>query len=65
MQQPDSRIAVMDIGTNTCLMLIAEMEAGRPKVILDILESPRLGEGVKRSGNISPEALKRTIKTTQ
>ena len=62
MQQPDSRIAVLDIGTNTCLMLIAEMDGGKPKMILDLLESPRLGEGIKQSGKISPEALKRTAK---
>lgn len=62
MQQPDSRIAVLDIGTNTCLMLIAGMADGKPKKILDLLESPRLGEGIKQTGNISPEALKRTAK---
>jgi exopolyphosphatase/guanosine-5'-triphosphate,3'-diphosphate pyrophosphatase len=62
MQQPDSRIAVLDIGTNTCLMLIAGMDDGKPKKILDLLESPRLGEGIKQTGMISPEALKRTAK---
>lgn len=62
MLQPDSRIAVLDIGTNTCLMLIAEMKDGKPNAVLDLLESPRLGEGIKQTGIISPEAMKRAAK---
>jgi exopolyphosphatase/guanosine-5'-triphosphate,3'-diphosphate pyrophosphatase len=54
------RIAAIDIGTNTILMLIANVENG---TILDIIRDEhtiaRIGEGVDSQRNISPDALKR------
>lgn len=58
------RIAVIDIGTNTFRMLIAEREkvGGFVPVLLE-REIVRLGEGYTLSSRISPEAIARAIKT--
>ena len=58
----NSKIAVIDIGTNTCLMLIAEMVDEGLKKILDLQESPRLGEGLKESNVIARDSMMRTAK---
>jgi exopolyphosphatase/guanosine-5'-triphosphate,3'-diphosphate pyrophosphatase len=56
------RIAAVDIGTNTVLLLIADIDKnGIITPILDQLETPRLGEGSHRTGVISSEAVKRTL----
>ena len=56
------RRAVIDIGTNSVLMLIAE--TGRTKnlhVIRDCAEISRLGEGISKTSEISATALDRTL----
>jgi exopolyphosphatase / guanosine-5'-triphosphate,3'-diphosphate pyrophosphatase len=55
------RLAFFDIGTNTILCLIAELDdAGRFAVLDDLAEIARLGEGVDRSGRISEEGEQRS-----
>jgi exopolyphosphatase / guanosine-5'-triphosphate,3'-diphosphate pyrophosphatase len=56
------RSAFVDIGTNTILCLIAELDdAGRFAVLDDLAEIVRLGEGVDQSGLISAEGERRSV----
>ena len=54
--------ASIDLGTNTCLMLIAEVESGYVKKVLgDYARVVRLGEGVDKIGYLQPDAVERTL----
>jgi exopolyphosphatase / guanosine-5'-triphosphate,3'-diphosphate pyrophosphatase len=55
------RVAVLDIGTNTILLLIAEMRNGKLVTIVDHHAIARLGEGVDRTRRISVAAYQRFI----
>jgi exopolyphosphatase/guanosine-5'-triphosphate,3'-diphosphate pyrophosphatase len=55
------RSAFIDIGTNTILCLIAELRDGeRFRVLDDLAEITRLGQGVGETFNISPEGEERS-----
>lgn len=57
-----SRIAAIDIGTNTVLLLVAEVDSKSqivPLVQKEIVV--RLGKGVDRTGNLDAEAIGRAI----
>lgn len=59
-----SRGASIDLGTNTCLLLIAEWEEGAHTVaraIEDVSTVVRLGEGVDQTGVLSESAMDRTF----
>jgi exopolyphosphatase / guanosine-5'-triphosphate,3'-diphosphate pyrophosphatase len=53
--------AVIDIGTNSVKMHVAEVRDGRAKVLADFTEITRLGEGLHETGRLSPEAIARTV----
>jgi exopolyphosphatase/guanosine-5'-triphosphate,3'-diphosphate pyrophosphatase len=54
------RNAVIDIGTNTCLLLIAEADhSGSIKVIADVHAIARLGAGVDKTKRIQQESYER------
>ncbi|OGP79162.1 MAG: hypothetical protein A2V86_10645 [Deltaproteobacteria bacterium RBG_16_49_23] len=53
------RVASIDIGTNTILLLIAEVSRGKLKTLFDRETIVRLGEGVQNSGVLSEGAMKR------
>ncbi len=54
--------AVVDIGTNTVLMLVGERDAeGSVKVAVDLSRICRLGQGVAASRKLLPEAVERTL----
>jgi exopolyphosphatase/guanosine-5'-triphosphate,3'-diphosphate pyrophosphatase len=57
------KTAVMDIGTNTMLLLIAELEPQtfRINTILDVLRIPRLGKGVDANRNISADSINKAV----
>ncbi len=56
----------IDIGTNSCRLLIAEIcGAGRLNTITRLVESTRVGEGVNHSGKMGKEAMERTIDCLQ
>lgn len=58
--------ASIDIGTNSCRLLIAEMNQEINKIQFCIdrqLEVVKLGEGVNKSKKLKKEAIDRTIKT--
>ncbi|HEY6365516.1 MAG TPA: Ppx/GppA phosphatase family protein [Candidatus Binatia bacterium] len=56
------RLGFIDIGTNTILCLIAELKSdGSFDIIDDLAEITRLGQGVDRAGEISPEGEERSL----
>src|SRR4051812_28796678 len=57
------QVAVLDIGTNTVLLLIAELDATTIRVRRDDHAIARLGEGVDRTKHISDEAFQRFLST--
>ncbi|MGA2516308.1 MAG: Ppx/GppA phosphatase family protein [Thermodesulfobacteriota bacterium] len=57
------RLASIDIGTNTILLLIAEVEGEKIKPLFETETVARLGEGVQKSGILAKEAMNRGIET--
>lgn len=57
------RVASIDIGTNTILLLIAEVEGGILKPLLERETIVRLGEGVQKNGVLSEGAMAKGIQT--
>lgn len=53
--------AALDLGTNSCRMLIAAPEAGRFRVVDAFAKSVRLGSGLERTGHLSRGAIARTL----
>lgn len=56
--------ASIDLGTNTCLLFLAEWDEGRKqisKVVGDFSKIVRLGEGVDQSRHLQPAAMTRTL----
>lgn len=60
-------VAAIDCGTNSIRLLIAQRsEDGRTlRDITRRMEIVRLGQGVDRTGELNPEALRRTLEATQ
>jgi exopolyphosphatase/guanosine-5'-triphosphate,3'-diphosphate pyrophosphatase len=55
--------ASIDLGTNTCLLLVADWDAGRREVVRVLHDQStmvRLGQGVDRSKRLHPDAIART-----
>lgn len=55
--------ASIDLGTNTCLLLIADYDsraATVTRVLLDRSTMVRLGQGVDKTGSLHPDAIERT-----
>ena len=56
------RYAVIDVGTNSVKFNISERrEDGFWKTVVDRAEITRLGEGLDKTGEISPDAIERTV----
>jgi exopolyphosphatase/guanosine-5'-triphosphate,3'-diphosphate pyrophosphatase len=55
------RTAVIDIGTNTMLLLVVEPGPAGPKAVLDRCRFARLGQGLDRSGHLAGEAIERAL----
>jgi len=55
------RIATLDIGTNTVLLLVAEATSNGLVPVLERATITRLGEGVDRTRELSPAARTRTL----
>jgi exopolyphosphatase / guanosine-5'-triphosphate,3'-diphosphate pyrophosphatase len=56
-----SRIATIDIGTNTTLLLVAEANGGAISVLEDRAEITRLGRGIGKDGGLGQEGIDRTL----
>jgi exopolyphosphatase / guanosine-5'-triphosphate,3'-diphosphate pyrophosphatase len=54
--------AAVDIGSNSVRLKIARLNRGRLRPILEDREVTRLGEGVFRSGFLTPESIAETVK---
>jgi len=54
------RVAVIDVGTNTVLLLVAERRGGSFVAVSERAEITRLGRGVDRSGQLAPDAIRET-----
>jgi exopolyphosphatase/guanosine-5'-triphosphate,3'-diphosphate pyrophosphatase len=60
------RVAAIDIGTNTVLLLVAEVGSdGGVVPIVERAEITRLGQGVDRTRKLAPEAVERTLSCLQ
>jgi exopolyphosphatase/guanosine-5'-triphosphate,3'-diphosphate pyrophosphatase len=57
------RVASIDIGTNTILLLIAKIEDGKIHPLFDMETVARLGEGLQKNGILSTEAMERGLQT--
>ncbi len=53
--------AAIDIGTNSVLILVAEINGQKVMPLFQDLSETRLGKGISRSGKIPRESLERTI----
>ncbi len=53
--------AALDLGTNSCRMLIATPEGGHFRVVDAFAKSVRLGMGLERTGHLSRGAITRTL----
>jgi exopolyphosphatase/guanosine-5'-triphosphate,3'-diphosphate pyrophosphatase len=54
------RLAAIDIGTNTVLLLVAERADGQLAPLLERAEITRLGRGVDATGRLDPDAIAET-----
>ena len=54
------RIATIDIGTNTVLLLVAEQRDGELRAVEELATITRLGQGVDRTGALASDAIART-----
>jgi exopolyphosphatase/guanosine-5'-triphosphate,3'-diphosphate pyrophosphatase len=57
------RVASIDIGTNTILLLIAKVEEGKIHPLLEIETIVRLGEGLQKNGILLKGAMDRGLQT--
>ena len=57
------KVASIDIGTNTILLLVAQIEGKAFRPLFDKETVVRLGEGLQKSGLLSQEAMKRGLQT--
>lgn len=56
------KLATLDVGTNTVLMLVAERDdSGAVHTLADFARITRLGRGVDASGKLDPEAVAQTL----
>ncbi|MCS7047988.1 MAG: Ppx/GppA family phosphatase [Verrucomicrobiae bacterium] len=55
------RRAVIDIGTNTVKLLVADVDGERVTVLINEDTTTRLGEGLTRTGHLNPQAIRRTL----
>lgn len=59
-QEPDL-YAALDLGTNSCRMLIATPDGGHFRVVDAFAKSVRLGSGLERTGHLSRSGISRTL----
>ncbi len=62
-----TRVAGIDCGTNSIRLLVADLDpaTGAQVDLARLMEVVRLGEGVDRTGRLTPEAVARTLAATR
>jgi exopolyphosphatase/guanosine-5'-triphosphate,3'-diphosphate pyrophosphatase len=55
------RRAVIDVGTNTVKLLVADVRSDEIRVVAQADTSTRLGENLQRTGQLNPAAVARTV----
>ena len=55
------KLATIDVGTNTTLLLVAEAKDGQWRVLEDRAEITRLGRGIGQDGGLGREGIERTL----
>lgn len=55
------RIATIDIGTNSVLLLVVDDASGEPVALAERATITRLGQGVDKTRALAPEAIERTL----
>ncbi|MHC4471037.1 MAG: Ppx/GppA phosphatase family protein, partial [Planctomycetota bacterium] len=61
-----SRIAALDVGSNSVLMCVGEhIRGGDFRVVYDAARTTRLGEGLEKTGRLSAAGIRRTIKVLE
>ncbi|MBV7379324.1 Ppx/GppA phosphatase family protein [Maritimibacter dapengensis] len=58
---PDSLYAALDLGTNSCRMLIAQPKGNQFHVVDSFSKSVQLGQGLSGSGRLSRASMARTV----
>ena len=58
---PNALYAALDLGTNSCRMLIAQPKGSQFHVVDSFSKSVQLGLGLEKSGKLSYSSMKRTI----
>lgn len=58
---PNQRMAAIDIGTNSCRLLIADTNGKTISPVLATLRTTRIGEGVEEQGFLGEVPMERTI----
>ena len=58
---PDTLYAALDLGTNSCRMLIAQPKGNQFHVIDSFSKSVQLGQGLESTGRLSRSAMGRTL----
>ena len=59
---PPKRVAVIDLGSNSVKLLVAQQQPGlRPHILLERSEGTRLGEGIHRHFRLGDGAMERTL----
>jgi exopolyphosphatase/guanosine-5'-triphosphate,3'-diphosphate pyrophosphatase len=60
------RLAAIDVGTNTVLLLVADVgENGRFFPVQDMERTTRIGRGLAATGRIHPESLSKTVEVIE
>lgn len=60
-QDPHALYAALDLGTNSCRMLIAQPKGSQFHVVDSFSKSVQLGLGLERSGRLSKSSMHRTV----
>jgi exopolyphosphatase / guanosine-5'-triphosphate,3'-diphosphate pyrophosphatase len=58
---PATRVAALDVGSNTVPMLVAELSSAGVRRLADFMKITRLGRGVDRTGLLDPAASALTL----
>ena len=58
---PTDLYAALDLGTNSCRMLIAQSKGSQFHVVDSFSRTVQLGAGLERSGRLSKTSMHRTI----